>query len=390
MNNTSTISFNPSTHQQQQVEAKMNAEGVTSTPLSVLLQDDTHCGNPACREGKPRHKCARCMSICYCSKECQLAHYAVHKTVCKTIAAKFCMVREPTFIGFNPMDPEDLSLVAKLDAEKHKENAQKELFYPILAPHVDDFKAALSPSGEYIGMRMSSEILRETLNRADLRAGKALYNVPLFCGVARLSQKVDIRFIPYVPKISTIVPSTTKVGLNDLIAWRRSSMKKQDKGEASPKTPTTPMDNANLILELLCLLDKTVFPTLQLFRALNQKGALVVHADKHELSWQYVNVLDLKDFGREVKQCVDSYDINASVVTLTSGSCIDPLNKATVLMLTPLHVSQAFHEQQVDQTIMSAVGATRHHLPQSSILYKLIKRNKERINPGEVIDESEA
>lgn len=28
----------------------------------------------------------------------------------------------------------------------------------------------------------------------------------------------------------------------------------------------TPMDNANLVLELLCLIDKTVFPTLQVRR----------------------------------------------------------------------------------------------------------------------------
>ena len=151
----------------------------------------------------------------------------------------------------------------------------------------------------------------------------------------------------------------------------------------------TPMDNANLVLELLCLIDKTVFPTLQLFRALNQKGALVVQAEGRELAWRYVHADDIKSFGRSVCECIDSYDINSTVVTLTSGECVDKANKSTVLMLTPLHVSQAFHEQQIDSSIASAVGARKHQLPQNPLLYKLIKRQRDRTASKEM-RESEA
>ena len=71
-------------------------------------------------------------------------------------------------------------------------------------------------------------------------------------------------------------------------------------------------------------------PNPKLFRALNQKGALVVQAEGRELAWRYVHADDIKSFGRSVCECIDSYDINSTVVTLTSGECVD---KAYVLSL---------------------------------------------------------
>jgi hypothetical protein len=54
---------------------------------AVLMPKVTWCANPACdrREGleKPkRRKCAACLSVAYCSRDCQRADWAVHKLSC--------------------------------------------------------------------------------------------------------------------------------------------------------------------------------------------------------------------------------------------------------------------------------------------------------------------
>jgi len=40
------------------------------------------CGNPSCVEGGTK-RCARCLKICYCSRECQVAHHHIHKATCR-------------------------------------------------------------------------------------------------------------------------------------------------------------------------------------------------------------------------------------------------------------------------------------------------------------------
>lgn len=53
--------------------------------------DDWRCGFKECskddselEEGKKLKKCAKCLDVMYCSKECQTAHWKVHKKICKT------------------------------------------------------------------------------------------------------------------------------------------------------------------------------------------------------------------------------------------------------------------------------------------------------------------
>ncbi|EGD82954.1 hypothetical protein PTSG_03589 [Salpingoeca rosetta] len=369
--------------------ANMNAESTVAPQLSVMLQDSTRCGNPSCKARRPKHKCARCMSICYCSKDCQLSHYPNHKAMCKAIAQQFCVVSPPNTIGYDPKDPEEQAIVQSLQEQAHEETPDGERFFPLIFPH-KEMSRCVDAQGEYVGVPVDAETLKDSLTTGGLHPG-TLYSLPLFCGVARLAVKSGPQSVPYTPQTATIDAKSTKIGLADLIAWRRSSMRKKNGASVTDMArKATPMDNANLVLELLCLLDKTVFPTLQLLRALRVKGALIVQAEQHELSWQFVHEQDLQDFGREVKHCLDSYDLNSAVVTLTSGECVDPTRQATVLMLTPLHVSQAFHEQQVDPSIVTAVGARRHRLTQSPLLYRLIKRQKEKLSPGSLVDESEA
>jgi hypothetical protein len=42
----------------------------------------THCANPGCR-GAVLKKCASCMEVYFCSKECQVAAWPAHKAECK-------------------------------------------------------------------------------------------------------------------------------------------------------------------------------------------------------------------------------------------------------------------------------------------------------------------
>jgi hypothetical protein len=45
----------------------------------------THCANPTC-DGTGVKKCAGCLKVYYCARECQLAHWATHKAECRRSA----------------------------------------------------------------------------------------------------------------------------------------------------------------------------------------------------------------------------------------------------------------------------------------------------------------
>jgi ankyrin repeat protein len=51
------------------------------------LKARTHCAKPGC-EGAGAKKCAGCLQVYYCTRECQLAHWSAHKAECRRSADK--------------------------------------------------------------------------------------------------------------------------------------------------------------------------------------------------------------------------------------------------------------------------------------------------------------
>eukprot|EP00049_Salpingoeca_infusionum_P005250 m.90212 g.90212 ORF g.90212 m.90212 type:complete len:374 (+) comp12912_c0_seq1:215-1336(+) len=367
--------------------------GPQSAParLSVVLETKDVCGNPACEVAQPRHKCARCMSICYCSKECQVSHYPDHKSLCKQIAAKFCVVAEPAFIGYDPHDVIDQQLLQEVSGSMEQTDDGRLL--PVFFPHKGQATDHIGSEGQYLGVSVDKDtalgVIEEQI--ADTTDPDQVHLVPLLSGVGRLQQvRGPSEPTFHSPKIFTLQSKGVKGNLCDLILWRRTSLSKDGivpDQRTSPKH--SPTDNANLVLELVCLLDKTVYPTLQLMRAIGNPGALVVRADENLLTWQFKSRYELRAFGENVLQSIATQDTSSQIVTLTSGECIDPHANSTVLMMSPLHVMEAFHRQKIPGNIPRMLGARVFDFAQRDQLHDFIQRQQSKHTQSEY-EESEA
>jgi ankyrin repeat protein len=53
-----------------------------SANSTAYLEARTHCANPGCG-GAGLKKCANCLGVCFCSKDCQVAAWPAHKADCK-------------------------------------------------------------------------------------------------------------------------------------------------------------------------------------------------------------------------------------------------------------------------------------------------------------------
>merc|ERR1712195_49310 len=53
-----------------------------SNDLAQWLESKSSCANPECVKGGEK-RCARCLKVRYCSRECQVAHFRTHKVICK-------------------------------------------------------------------------------------------------------------------------------------------------------------------------------------------------------------------------------------------------------------------------------------------------------------------
>jgi hypothetical protein len=53
-----------------------------SVKQTEYLEARTHCAMPDC-SGPGAKKCAGCLKVYYCKRECQLMHWTVHKANCK-------------------------------------------------------------------------------------------------------------------------------------------------------------------------------------------------------------------------------------------------------------------------------------------------------------------
>jgi ankyrin repeat protein len=52
-----------------------------------FLEDRSHCARLGC-DGEGKKKCAGCLKVYYCTRECQLAHWPAHKAECRRSANK--------------------------------------------------------------------------------------------------------------------------------------------------------------------------------------------------------------------------------------------------------------------------------------------------------------
>jgi hypothetical protein len=53
-----------------------------SKDFAEWLESKQSCANPGCAEGGKK-RCARCLKVRYCSRECQVAHHPIHKATCR-------------------------------------------------------------------------------------------------------------------------------------------------------------------------------------------------------------------------------------------------------------------------------------------------------------------
>jgi ankyrin repeat protein len=71
---------------QVRTAADISKEFGAPAEQTAYLKARTHCANPGC-SGAGLKKCAVCLEVFFCSKDCQVAHWPAHKAECKRRAA---------------------------------------------------------------------------------------------------------------------------------------------------------------------------------------------------------------------------------------------------------------------------------------------------------------
>jgi ankyrin repeat protein len=72
-------------HEQWGTAANFSKLAEAPAEQTAYLEARTHCAKPGC-SGAGLKKCALCLIIFYCGKECQVAHWPAHKAECKRSA----------------------------------------------------------------------------------------------------------------------------------------------------------------------------------------------------------------------------------------------------------------------------------------------------------------
>jgi ankyrin repeat protein len=74
-------------HPQGGTAADFSERNDAPAEQTAYLEARTHCAKPGC-SGAGLKKCAGCLVIFYCCKECQVTHWSTHKAECKRSAAQ--------------------------------------------------------------------------------------------------------------------------------------------------------------------------------------------------------------------------------------------------------------------------------------------------------------
>jgi hypothetical protein len=62
--------------------AELSKDFGAPAELTAYIEARMHCANPSCF-GAGLKKCAKCLEVFFCSKECQVATWPAHKADCK-------------------------------------------------------------------------------------------------------------------------------------------------------------------------------------------------------------------------------------------------------------------------------------------------------------------
>eukprot|EP00056_Hartaetosiga_gracilis_P003369 m.63180 g.63180 ORF g.63180 m.63180 type:complete len:417 (+) comp11428_c0_seq4:51-1301(+) len=352
-----------------EMQQKMNLLLKSDSVGGIDVEKGTvRCCFPSCNSINAPHKCSRCLSVRYCSRECQVAHWPEHRSMCEEMSRKFNAVPLPRFLAYSPSDKRTAPVVDRLDKLTHESFSPRSLFFSVIVE---------TSNVEAVDSLLSTKEITSVL-QSELRQNCS-YAIPTDAGLARVMYSSTSPELPQVPDVCTVSASLpSRVDLNTYISNRCYAKHKHDSTvgtntDAEQYSSPTKSDMAMAVFETLVLIDKTVFPTIQLFRLMRQRVALGVVANQNELIWALLSLDQLAIYDEKIVSTAKTYNVDEEFVILVNGSLIDESEDDTVMLVLPLQAALAFHKQHVEESVKSDIGAVTGVFPHASLVLALTR-----------------
>eukprot|EP00055_Hartaetosiga_balthica_P009193 m.36083 g.36083 ORF g.36083 m.36083 type:complete len:416 (+) comp6644_c0_seq3:281-1528(+) len=345
--------------------------------LSIAVNDSNGCGNPGCNATHVPHKCSRCLSVRYCSRECQVAHWQSHRPVCEELSRRFNVVPHSRFLAYVPGDSRTTPAVDRLDKLNHESVSPRSLLFSVIVETSNEDEPD-SP--------ISSDELNHLL-QTQLRKNCA-YVIPTDSGLARVMY-IATSALPEVADVCVISASLpSRMDLYTYVTRRNYAKRKHGDGSSTDSldAPPSKQEMASSIFESLVLFDKSVFPTLQLFRLMKQTIAIGIVANNDELLWAVLSLDQLKNYEEKIVQTVLETNLEDEFVILVYGTLIDKSEDDTVMLVLPMQAALAFHTQHVDAHVVEELGLVAPLFPHAPLVLALVRAHivdKRRVHAWE-------